>query len=265
MSIRTINVAPIPYQGLRFSFGEMLREIESMRELSRRFIEADSYERIFVQWRNQLSSLRTANLGQEIFWTIQEADSIQTIASEGEYEARNGGKGLSVFGRVSSKWQIHLPAEGAKKKASPSPTFVLLGLASTKVTIWTCETPPKEIARWTIEVGDAASPGCHFHTQIDLDDSDNKFPKALSVPRFPGVLHTPMDALEFLISELFQDRWHQVSSQRRDVVGAWGNCQRSRIIRLLEWQRDRLKETRGSPWTVLKRQKPGLDMLMGER
>jgi len=125
------------------------------------------------------------------------------------------------------------------------------------------EEPAKEIARWTIEVGDAVSPGCHFHTQIELDPPDNKFPKALSVPRLPGILHTPMDALELLLSELFQDRWLQVASEGTDFVKTWANCQKSRLINVLEWQKNELAKSSGSPWTMLKKQKPALDMLVG--
>lgn len=265
MNSLLVSAASPPYRGLKLSFSDMDKEIHNMRLLSRPFLKVESYERVLVNWRNQLSGLKARNLGQSLRWIIPEDDPIETVVSDGEYEAGKRRGRLKVFGRVSSTWDIHLAVEGVKKKGSPSRTFILLGLASTKITVWADDSPDKEIARWTIEVGDVTSPGCHFHTQIDLDERDNKFPKALSVPRLPGLLHTPMDGLEFLLSELFQDKWHQRASEGRDYVKAWANCQRARIVNLLEWQRDKLIETSGSPWTMLKKQKPELDMLCQEK
>ena len=249
------------YEGLRFSFSDMEKEIENLRQLAKPFLDTNTYEWILLKWKKELSNFRLANPGAHTTWEISEENPIRTKISDGEYEPKPKKGGLKVFGQLSCKWDIHLSGE-VKKRGNPSPYFVLLGLASSKITIWSDGESPSEIARWTIEVGDANSPGCHFHTQIDLDAGDHKFPKALCVPRFPSVLHTPMDALEFLLSELFQDRWLEVSSAGHDAVKTWANCQRSRLVNLLDWQRTKLKESSGSPWTMLKKQKPSLDMLM---
>lgn len=251
------------YQGLRFSFSMMEQEIDNLSRLASEFLTIESSEIVIPNWKRDLLSFRNAPAGTKTTWKISEDEPVQTETSFGEYEAGDRNGGLAVFGRVSGVWEIQLPAE-IKKRHVPSKEFILLGLASVKITIWDAfEEPAKEIARWTIEVGDRLSPGCHFHTQIDLDPNDNKFPKALSVPRLPGVLHTPMDALEFLLSELFQDRWLQVASEGRDFVRAWANCQKSRLMRVLEWQKNELDKSSGSPWTMLKKQKPALDLLIG--
>ena len=252
------------YEGLRFSFAAMDKEIDSMNRLSRRFLTVDSSERIIPNWRRELGAFRSAPSGTPKFWQIGKTDPIETTISKGEYEggARRGK--LQVFGKVSGIWEVQLPNE-VKKRSVPSKEFTLLGLASTEVSIWNAaELPAKEIARWTIEIGDATSPGCHFHTQITLEDVDNKFPSSLCVPRLPALLHTPMDALDFLLGELFQDQWFQNSSRVDPVVDAWASCQKSRIVNLLRWQTERLENTVGSPWTMLKRQKPGINMLIGE-
>jgi len=242
----------------------MEKEIDNMNRLSSRFLELESSQQVIPTWRGQLSTFRCAPAGSSMFWKIAEDFPIQTKVSDGEYEPGDRHGALMVYGRVSGVWEIQLPNE-VKKKGASSKDFVLLGLASTKVSIWDAlEEPHKEIARWTIEVGDKVSPGSHFHTQIDLDDADNKFPKALSVPRLPGILHTPMDALEFVLGELFQTDWYEHSSQGNNEVNAWASCQRSRITNLLSWQTKTLQSTGGSPWTMLKRRKPDIDMLMGD-
>jgi hypothetical protein len=255
------TVSGSSYEGLRFSFSDMEKEIENLKQLAKPFLEINSYEWILTKWKGELANFRSANPGSRRIWKIAEEHPVETNVSDGEYELQPRKGALKVFGRLSSEWEIHLPDE-TKKRGNPSRDFVLLGIASTKITIWTNDDPPNEIARWTIEVGDANSPGCHFHTQIDLDAGDHKFPNALCVPRFPGVLHTPTDALEFLLGELFQDRWLATASEGRDTVKAWANCQRRRLMNLLEWQRAKLSESSGSPWTMLKKQKPTLDMLM---
>ena len=236
-----------------------------MNRLSSPFIELESFHRIIPSLRRDLANFRGDRAGSSMAWEIRRNDPIQTKVSEGRYEAGERGGKLSVFGRVSGKWEITLP-DDVKKKHSQSKEFILkaTSLASVEISIWNAaEEPEKEVARWTIEIGNDASPGCHFHTQITLDDSDNKFPSTLSVPRLPGLLHTPMDALDFLLGELFQDDWYRVSSEENKVVNAWAACQRIRIINLLKWQTERLSKTRGSAWTMLKRQKPELRMLIG--
>lgn len=249
-----------PYQGLRFSFSEMDKEIANLGKLAENFLEPES-SWILSKWKKELETFRLSNPGRDWTWEISAEHPIKTRVSDGEYELRPRRGELKAFGCISSKWNIHLPDE-EKRRGGRSECFILLGKASTKIRIWTVDETPKEIARWTVEVGDADSPGCHFHTQIDLDEGDSKFPKALCVPRFPGVLHTPMDALEFLLSELFQDRWLEVASQGKDTVKAWANCQKTRLINLLDWQKEKLHESSGSPWTMLKKQKPTLGMLM---
>ena len=252
------------YEGLRFSFSEMDKELDNMHRLSSGFVTLESSARIIPALRRDLANFRSAPAESSTVWEIRKDDPIQTNPSNGAYEPGERRGGLNVLGRVCGKWQIRLPKE-VKKRFSQSKDFILFGLASTEISIWEVnERQEKEIARWTIEIGDATSPGCHFHTQITLDDEDNKFPSTLSVPRLPGLLHTPMDALEYLLGELFQDEWYRNASKGTNVVNAWAACQKNRIVNLLKWQTERLLNTGGSPWTMLKRQKPTIGMLMGE-
>jgi hypothetical protein len=243
----------------------MEREIGNMRQLAKQFITRTSYARIILDWQQQLSNFKNRLPGSVLHWDIPETDPIQTIVSCGQYEP-SGRKGRDVFGRVSGSWEITIPNVIGKKKGVAQKTFVLLGLASTKVTVWANyeDKEPEEIARWTVEIGDASSPGCHFHTQITLDDVDHKFPEFLSVPRLPAFLHTPMDALDFLLAELFQEEWYQHTSRGNDVLLHWASCQRNRLEKLLEWQLHKIKGTSGSPWTNFKRQKPPLNLFFDE-
>lgn len=252
------------YQGLQFSFAEMHREIENMRKLAEKFLDPKSYYRVIPEWQRQLQYFERQPhpSGAQLMWSISENDPIKTKLSEGEYEAKPRKGSYKLYGYISGVWEISKPASKGKKKTFRSPYFTLEGLASTKITVWTPRTngPDEELARWALEVGGADSPGSHFHTQINLDDEDHKFPSKLPVPRLPAVLVTPMDALDFLLAELFHDAWYEHTSQETDPVKHWGACQRFRLGSLLNWQGRRIREASGSPWTTFKRQKPSANM-----
>jgi hypothetical protein len=74
-----------------------------------------------------------------------------------------------------------------------------------------------------------------------------------------------MDALEFVLAELFQEEWVKHVAQENDAIRNWAGCQRERLIKLLKWQQDRLEKHSGSPWTSLKAAKPDADLLVGAR
>ncbi len=79
------------------------------------------------------------------------------------------------------------------------------------------------------------------------------------------MLFTPMDALEFVLAELFQDDWAQHVAKENDAIRNWAGCQKDRLIKLLRWQQDRLEKNSGSPWTALKAAKPHASLLTGVR
>jgi hypothetical protein len=241
----------------------MEREIENMRKLGKAFLERETYETVIPEWKRQLETFKGRPPGTVFNWAIPETSPIQTKVSNGGYEPASR-RGRKVFGRISGKWQIRIPQLTGKKKGSSPKTFILLGLASTRITVWTAANSraEEEIARWTVEVGDDSSPGCHFHTQITLDG--NMFPGYLSVPRLPGLLHTPMDALEFLLSELFQEDWFKNVSRETDELKQWAGCQRMRLLKLTEWQLNKISQGNGSPWTTFKKQKPPIDVFYNE-
>jgi hypothetical protein len=250
------------YEGLIFSFAEMEKEIENLRLLAKPFLHEESFDRVIPAWKQDLYNFRSARTNSAHVWKIPLEDPIKTKLSDGAYE-RGGRRGsLRVFGTVSGAWEIrHLPG---KRKSSPTSSFLLFGLASIKLSIRCIQgnEQEEEIACWSVDIGDAASPGCHFHTQIQLNPESRMFPASLTVPRLPGILHTPMDALDFLLGELFQDEWYRRSSEDNDHTKNWASCQRGRLIALLDWHREEISKTTGSPWNGFKRTKPRKDLFI---
>lgn len=248
------------YEGLLFSFAKMESEIENLRLSAEAFLERESFDRLIPQWKRDLITFRGRPPGTSSTWQIHEQQPFQTILSDGKFDRKAG---LRVFARISGIWELFLPKENPNpKKGSLRDNFVLNGLASTRISIWKLEGAAEtEIARWTVEVGDAVSPGCHFHSQIPLEEEGcGMFPKSLPIPRLPTLLVTPMDALEFALAELFQKDWQRHSSKNTNSQKIWASCQRRRLENLLKWYLECIKSSTG-PWTALKLGKPARETL----
>jgi hypothetical protein len=112
------------------------------------------------------------------------------------------------------------------------------------------------LLQWQFEVGAKDSPGCHFHVGLSMDRDDPPAPKWLPVPRLPGLLFLPTDALDFLLGELFQVSWRKTVSEDSDASRGWGNEQTVRLQRLLTWQTREVNAGSGSAWNRLKHRQP---------
>src|SRR5262249_48146050 len=155
---------------------------------------------------------------------------LQTRLSDGAYEPGSRRGSLKVRGELSTVWEVqHPPRRG--KKAKPAENVLLVGKASTMLRILeqNDDGTSREIAMWRTEVGDAASPGCHFHVQVLGHEEHPPFPKALSVPRLPAMAITAMDAFEFLLGELFQNEWRAESAKESFQQSQWRSIQRARL------------------------------------
>jgi hypothetical protein len=133
--------------------------------------------------------------------------------------------------------------------------FCLNGMASTKIRILSegSDETDAPVAQWQFEVGDHQSPGCHFHVGVG---SFAETTGSIPVPRLPSILVTPIDALDFLLGEIFQVRWKKVVNQETSFVRTWAGHQKERLSRLLEWKQDQIKKSSGSAWNFLKHSRP---------
>ena len=216
-------------------------------------------------WLQQLKNFRSNRPGTTLDWTIPLDRPLRTKLSTGHYEPGGSGE-HSVFAALSWIWQIKVPeaAGPTPKKGTLQSRFAVVGKASTRISVFAnlAAGDARELARWRFEIGDVQAPGCHFHAQILGEKNDAMFPKSMPVPRLPNILVTPMDALEFVLAELFQEKWAEHVAKESDAMRAWAGCQKRRLIKLLRWQQDRLEKNSGSPWTSLKVAKPDATLLV---
>jgi hypothetical protein len=239
---------------LTFAFQEVINEVDAFSHLAHDFIEPNS-RFVLPQFKSELESYREQPTKDGYEWQIRPDFPLRTTVSRGEYEVGGGGE-HHVFADIDACWSIQRIPE--RKRKLPARQFKLTGIASTRVRLW-CqidEGKKKEIAMWRMEIGDDASPGCHFHVQVLGELPDFPFPKSLSVPRLPGLILTPPGVAEFVLAELFQDRWPEHVGRDSPHLKRWAPIQEGRFRRLLQWKLDVLRTNTGSPWTTIKRRKP---------
>lgn len=247
---------------LIFLFQEILDEIQAMSRIGAEFLTAESQEVIIPGVVALLESIRAARPTDPKAWSITAERPLRTIDSAGEYERRGRRGAHTILGELTFVWDIFCPQEQGPRSRSQK-TFILSGLSSTKIrVIERTERGFKQLAMWRDEVGDDASPGCHFHTQIEGESDDPPYPRSLSVPRLPTLLITPMAALEFLLAEMFQSRWQQHAAVETAEMQRWKPIQKQRLLNLFEWQTECVKGCTGSPWTAFKTHKPGTDLFV---
>lgn len=252
--------------GLLFSFAELSREIENMRLLARPFLSRESFESVIPAWRTELETFSRKFSEMTWSWEIPRETPITTKVSNGTYEA--SGKGKPVVGELSAVWQIRLEWETNQGKKKPCRNFCLAGKASTLMRVLSVPTDDgvrsKELARWRMEIASLDTPaGCFFHSQILGDDQDEVFPKELSVPRLPGLHVSPIDGLDFLLGELFQQKWTRHASKSSPALSHLSQIQQKRTQNLLRWKLRQLANATSTPWVCLKDAKPDRAMFVG--
>lgn len=223
---------------LRFRFGATQNEIEHFQRLAEPFLISPH---VLQAWLAKLRWLEKQRAGTATSWVISRDDPIVTHLSPGKYHPGNNGP-LTVYGTISSKWDIRSCRNDRR-------LFEIVDNASTTVSVFRSHLN-ELIGSWNFDIGTVGSPGCHFHAQMPGLDA-----LGLDVPRLPIPFIIPLDALDFLLGELFQNDWQQQSTKRNDAF------QRMRMIEMFEWSK-RAIEGSHAAWMQLKRAKPPATLLV---
>lgn len=241
------------YQGLLFSYAEVKKELLAIKQLADSFLSPDS-KWVLDRCETELNNAQYSR--ENTHWSISADQTLRTRESRGAYRASKKDGGIGVYGSLCFCWQIRNTKPTVKKQTH----FVLEGLATTRIAIWTVE-HDELVAQWQFEAGDHTSPGVHFHSAVNQYGDNGIFPEWLKVPRFPGLLLSPLDGLEFLLGELFQLEWPQHVSKSSYDRDSWAGHQKRRLQRILEWQVAQVREAETTPWMSLKSAKPQINLL----
>ena len=239
------------YEGLRFAYSDIKNELRWLRELAKPFMD-DGQSWVFDQCLADLDSAQNSRGSTR--WSISKETPLRTKVSEGKFRASDKTGGERVYGELCFVWDLINPDKGKRTQSH----FILNGETTTTLIIK--QEDGEVIARWQFEVGDQTSPGYHFHSAVNQYEKEGMFPEWLKVPRFPGLLLTPQDGLEFLIGELFQLDWAQQVSSQSHERDAWANSQQTRLTKLFSWKLSQIRESETTPWMSLKSAKPSLTL-----
>lgn len=245
--------------GLIFPFKGLIDECEAIKAYANDFLDKTSIG-VLAEAKSILENIQVARSTDVRRWQIPAERPLRTILSDGESQP-DGKSKHKVRAEFSFVWEIRKLDEG---KWRNSKYFLLDGLAST-VTRLTVDADGEErvIARWTTEVGDAASPGTHFHFQVNRPDSENlPFPRSLDIPRLPAPFMSPFLVIDLALGEIFQDRWKKHSLTENKDSKWWRGIQQERVLRFLKWQTKCVQDFAGSPWMALKVAKPARELLV---
>ena len=238
---------------------EMTAFAQSARATARRPVGLDGVEGLQAAV-DRLKDIGSRNHKETVPWTNADWAPIETTVSPGAF-MRDSYGGVHVVARLSFIWEIR---NYGQFRRSGFRLFELAGNASCRIDVLRATQPHEVLAMWRFEVASADGPGCHFHTQVLGDDEVTAgivFPHSIDIPRLPGFLITPTDALEFVLGELFQDQWRDRATDTSPEVMIWRSYQQTRLSRVLEWQREIIENAVGSPWIALKAGKPKPDLI----
>lgn len=246
--------------GLQFQFRELVDEIVALREMAGDFLAADGVQ-VLAALEGELDRIGEMPGGRVLELQLQPLRTRPTDS----YEVGSRSGGEEIYARVMGIWDLRPVGQ----RGRPKRKVEFMGKASAKVELWHKDclwredhSPANRLAMWRIELGANDSPGCYFHIQILGDRDDPPFPKCIPIPRFPSPFVTPMAAVEFVLGELFQDKWSREAGQARHHQRRWQSIQQKRLSCLLKWQMAAMEYGQSSPWMNLKDAKPPADLFL---
>ncbi len=231
--------------GFRLLFTELCRETQALSNIARCFLDPG---RVWVldRFLSHLQSI--AGTPGEHIRTL-ELQCLRTKPSK-EYEGGSRRGGQDVHAAITGIWDLRPLGSSSKPKREVE----FCGKASTRIELYGSD--DGYLGMWRLELGAEDSPGCYIHAQI-LGDSDKPpFPKSVPIPRLPSIFVTPMSAVEFVLGELFQDKWAKVTARNTGDVTHWRAYQQKQLQCLFSWYQALLKQSNSSPWMALKEAKP---------
>ena len=236
--------------GFRFLFADLQQEIIALKKMAESFFDSQTSFAL----EGFLTDLKSiGNQQGETAHTLN-LQPLRTIPSEGEYEAGYRKGGRNIYAVISGTWELR----PLGRRPAPKREIEFCGNASTKIELYAVDEPETRLAMWRMELGAEDSPGCYVHAQILGDSNNPPFPKSVPIPRLPSIFVTPMSAVEFVLGELFQDKWKQRTFRNTGDTYKWNRLQGQWLQSLFSWYQNELRNSysSSSPWMTLKTAKP---------
>jgi|GEM_PF-1147271 len=244
---------------IQLSITEVCEEIRHLRDAASDLLDPSAYG-VLSEFERSLEAIAWTKPGHATDWKLSREQPLKTNVSNGEFCCNNKRGAHNCFAKITSIWSI-TPVDPVRRQRITA--FQVCGKASVHVELFDESGMEKEhaLGSWRIELGDQSAPGCYFHAQIlaEKDRTDRPFPHSLDVPRLPCYLFTPMAVTEFVLGELFQDKWKSPQRQVLPAIKGWARIQRSRMLKIFLWHIRQSQSAPGSPWVHLKASIPDAD------
>ena len=244
--------------GLRFKFAELIEELSMLKGIGEKFFNPATT----LVLDRLMSDLKSARSAEENRLVPLKLSALHTNPSQ-DYEAGNRRGGPTVYAVITGTWKVRPLGDNSKKeKARANRLLEFCDIASTKVELYDVQDSARRLAMWRMELGADDHPGCYFHIHVLGESDEPPFPSTVPVPRFPSIFVTPMGAIEYVLSELFQDKWAKEMARDIHQVQHWRTLQLGRFQRVLMWYQEQLRNVVSSPWVHLKSAKPDGEMFL---
>lgn len=238
--------------GLCFRFKELIEELDMLKAIGKKFLQP-GYIGALDDLKSDLESTWSAAKDRLVPLKLRE---LRTTPSQ-DYEIGNRRGGPAVYAVIPGIWKVSpLDDRSKKRKVKAGRLLEFSDIASTKIELFDIQDPYTRLAMWRMELGAENHPGCYFHMQVLGETDAPPFPKTVPIPRFPSMFVTPMGAIEYVLGELFQDKWAKVVAENKHEVQRWRSLQTQRFKRLLGLYQKELVSVVSSPWVHLKTVKP---------
>ncbi len=238
---------------VQFLSKELIDETDALMHMARDLLEADA-EQVLAGLKSEIQRIGGGPAGAANGIRMRPLRTRPTH----DYERGSRSGGEEIYARITGTWEV-----SCINAPRPKAKLAFTGKASTVVELWPkpcmwreAHCSASRLAMWRFELGSADSPGCYFHTQVLGDRAEPPFPKSIPVPRLPSPFVTPMAAVEFVLGELYQDRWERRAGESHSHHKRWRAIQHQRWLSLLDWQKKVLDKPGSSPWMKLKAAKP---------
>lgn len=243
--------------GVRFQLAELIDEVKAIQDLGRHFLTGSGLGAL-AAFGAELDRIRWQSTDAPTDVALLELRTKPTR----DYERGSRTGRREIYASMKGIWTL-------RPLGQPQRNIVEFSdKASLRVTLWESSPQSNEdrqerLAMWRIEVASPNSPpGCYFHIQVLGDCTRPPFPQDISIPRLPSLFVTPMAAVEFVLCELFQDKWAEAASRSQHHRNRWRSIQETRLRQLLEWQRNEALSSEHSPWMKLKEATPDPDLFL---
>lgn len=206
---------------VRFSAVEMGRELTVLSTVARGFLESQSASRLETLGRRLILNTTEANKGgdQEFDWDTREAGTdvpLRTVASTSY-------KGLTadhkpLYAEIRFSWRCRAEA-GEKVRVREGVVVVSMSRDGSN-----SKTIHFDVSKGGHPQGSGHPP---FHAQFYGCVND--------IPRLPFFIVSPVDVIDFILLELFQEKWraHLNTSKTRTQLRTLPKQQRTRAINVL--------------------------------